>query len=134
MYFPSTLISDLVPISEAYVKEELDSKEKEISWIKKAGKEILPRTEKSEAAKIETKKASDTWDEIVRIWEQRSKRIQEAKKKAKDYTKELNQLRDWMKDLEAKLNPPVTLADTSEKEYKKKSKDYSVRISGEHPS
>ncbi len=46
---------------------------------------------------------------------------------ARSLTRDLMQLRDWMKGLERKLSRPVVMQDSSEKEYRKKRKEYLVR-------
>ncbi len=45
---------------------------------------------------------------------------------ARKLTEDLMRLRDWMKGLERRIARPVLMQDSSEKEYRKKRKEYTV--------
>ena len=60
------------------------------------------------------------------LWEERTARISEARLNSKAIGEELKELREWMRDPEGRLGRPVSVHDTSEKEFKKKRKEYQV--------
>lgn len=60
------------------------------------------------------------------LWEERSARISEARLNSKAIGDELRELREWMREPEGRLGRPVQVHDTSDKEYKKKRKEYQV--------
>ena len=64
--------------------------------------------------------------QVKSLWEERTARISEARMNSKAIGEELKELREWMRDPEGRLGRPVSVHDTSEKEYKKKRKEYQV--------
>ena len=60
------------------------------------------------------------------MWRERTARISEARLNSKAIAEELKELREWMRDPEGLLSRPVSVHDTSDKEYKKKRKEYQV--------
>jgi len=70
------------------------------------------------------------WDQIKDIYDRRVARMHEDRLLARRLTQDLTTLRDWMKGLERRLSRPVAMRDTSEKEYKKKRKEYLVSDGG----
>lgn len=125
------MISDLIPQQETDINEELKHNEKEVMWIQRAGKNLSPRVgsdpkTKKNAIDSQTQNALERWKQIKQLWELRLKRIKEAKKNSKDLTRELMSLRAWMKDMEIKLNEPVTMKNIGERERKEKIKEYMV--------
>ncbi len=67
------------------------------------------------------------WEQIKDIYDRRVARMHEDRLLARKLTQDLMQLRDWMKGLERRLSRPVVMHDSSEKEYRKKRKEYLVR-------
>ena len=55
-------------------------------------------------------------------------RMHEDRLLARKLTEDLMRLRDWMKGLERRIARPVLMQDSSEKEYRKKRKEYTVSL------
>ena len=62
--------------------------------------------------------------QVKSLWEERAARISEARLNSRAIGDELRELREWMRDPEGRLSRPVSVRDTSDKEYKKKRKEY----------
>ena len=105
---------------ETDLEAEIEAKEKEVEWIQRVARDLEGEPGVAEKAD-ETERM---WNEVKSLWQLRQSRIEEAKAEAKRLGDDLSELREWIKELEKKANRPVSVLDTSEKEFKKKRKEY----------
>lgn len=106
----------------ADMEAEFAQKEREKEWLDRVGGELAQDGEEGAGEMVRT--AAERWTEVRNIWDRRSSRLSEDKDSAKRFTSDLAELKSWMKDVEQKLNRPVSVLDTTEKEYKKRRKEY----------
>lgn len=128
LFYPSsTVTSDVTPRSETDLSEEFSSRAAEVSWLSKTGRDLSPRVdEDSDRVDTEGKRAEaeKKWKDLNTLWESRARRQEESKEAGRRLKKDLAKLRAWIKEVEAKVGRPVSVLDTSEREYQKKRKEY----------
>ena len=127
---PPLFISDLaIPRLEADLENEFASQGREVEWIAAAAGELAPRVNEDDGVDVAAMadEARSRWETLSARWQQRLARIAEAKENSRKLGDDLRELREWIRDVEQKLNRPVSVMDTTSKEYNKKRKEYLVR-------
>eukprot|EP00095_Tigriopus_kingsejongensis_P001444 maker-scaffold207_size258870-snap-gene-0.13 protein:Tk01444 transcript:maker-scaffold207_size258870-snap-gene-0.13-mRNA-1 annotation:"nesprin" len=116
-------LTNYIPQFDADLDSELEAQKMQVDWIDSAGQRLAKRPKSSEF-ETKTKQTHDRWLELKRLRQSRASKAEAAKADAKKIIQQMAAFKAWVKEIEARLNRPVNLANTSENEYQMRHKDY----------
>ena len=120
-------ITDTPPRWETDIDSEIEGRERELTWISEVGSELTARNH-AKTIQEAPARAQKRMSDLKRYREDRHARINSNKVSCRKLTADLSGIKEWMREMETRLSQNIYVPNTTEKEYKKKVKEYQVGV------